>query len=428
MDPLMTASYTGVNGGFVAVVADDPGMHSSQNEQDTRWAGPYAKIPVVEPSNPHESYSFVKEAFALSEQFDTPVICRMTTRVSHSKENITVGPRAEMAPKPFSVNIPKYVMIPKNARPRHVAVEARYGRLLEFAEETALNRIEPGDKKIGFITSGVAYHYLRESYPDAWVLKLGLAWPLCEKKIRAFAESVDQVMIVEELDPFYEYFVRSFGIPVRGKHPSFQVGELKPEYIPDLVAGREKKEKVISLTPPAFCKGCPHRLVFKALNELKLVVAGDIGCYALGALPPFESLHTCLCMGSAVTLFEGFRRAHFPEEKRVVGVIGDSTFFHSGITGLVNAAYNRMKGVLLILDNSTTAMTGGQHHPGTGKTIKGQQTKVISLEEICRASGADSVDIIRPQDYKSMQELITQRLEQDVLSVIIVRSPCMLIK
>lgn len=428
MDPLMSASYTGIHGGFVAVVADDPGMHSSQNEQDTRWIGPFGKVPVLDPSDPGDAYTFIQEAFKISEQFDTPVIFRTTSRVSHSKENLPVGTRGETPRKPFAVDIPKYVLVPGNARRRHLVVEQRTEQLKAFAETTPLNRVELGDRSIGFITSGTTYQYIRECYPQASILKLGLAWPLCEEKIRAFAQDVQEVMVIEELDAYYETQIKAMGIKVKGKHPSFLCGELRPEYIPDIVAGKPKDERKVAATPPSFCKGCPHRFVFKVLHDLDLVVAGDIGCYALGAMQPFASLHTCVCMGSGVTFLEGFRRAHFPDEKKVVGVVGDSTFFHSGITGLINAVYNGSKGVQLILDNSITAMTGGQDNPATGKTITGAPAPKVSIEEICRACGADNVDVIKTSDTKGLTELIQRRLEEDALSVIITRSPCILTK
>jgi indolepyruvate ferredoxin oxidoreductase alpha subunit len=299
--------------------------------------------------------------------------------------------------------------------------------LRALAETSQLNRVEIGDRKLGFVVSGVAYHYVKENFPAASYLKLGFVWPLCVEKIRAFAGQVDELMVVEELDPFLETLIRAEGIKVRGKHPSYRLGELKPELIADLVAGKPKDEPARPMRPPQLCKGCPHRLTFNALKELGLFVSGDIGCYTLGTLPPFNALHLCLCMGAGITAAEGLHRAHAAGGK-VVGVVGDSTFVHSGITGLINAAYNRAKGLILILDNSITAMTGGQDHPGTGKTITGQPTKQLSLEAICRACGADNVDVIKPQDYKAMLALIKERAEQDALSVIIVRAPCMLLR
>jgi indolepyruvate ferredoxin oxidoreductase alpha subunit len=428
MDPLMTSSYTGINGGFVVVVADDPGMHSSQNEQDTRWVGPYSKLPILEPADPSEAYAYVKNAYEISERFDTPVIVRMTTRVSHSKENLMVGSREEITPKPFATDIRKYVMVPANARRRHVVVEQRQVDLAAYAEQSPLNVVCDGDRSIGFITSGETYHYIKEKHSGNAVLKLGMVWPLCENKIRRFIESVEKAYVVEELDPFLETMIQAMGMKVAAKDPSFRVDELKPEYIPAIVSKKPKGAVEKAMRPPQLCKGCPHRLVFKALSNAGLVVAGDIGCYTLGTLPPFSALHTCLCMGAGVTVHEGFRRAHFSDSNKVVGVVGDSTFVHSGITGLINAAYNNMKGLLFILDNSTTAMTGGQNHPATGKTITGAPGKKLVLEELCRSCGADTVDVIKPQRFKQMEALIQKRLSEDTLSVIIVRSPCLLIK
>ncbi len=426
MDPLMTSAYTGINAGLVVVVCDDPAMHSSQNEQDTRWAALYAKLPVLEPSDPAEAREFVKIAFDISEQFDTPVMLRLTTRVSHSKETMQLAARVEAPAKAFETDWTKYVMVPGNARKRHAVLEKRLGSLRAYAESSSLNRVEAGSGTRGYITSSVSYQYVKECFPDAPVLKLGIANPLCIDKIRAFVESLDEGVVVEELDPYFETLLHAEGIPVRAKHPSFRLGELKPELIPSLVEGKEKDEPQRAMRPPMLCKGCPHRLTFKALNELGAVVAGDIGCYTLGALPPFSALHSCLCMGAGVTVHEGLRRAGAGD--KVVGVVGDSTFIHSGITGLINAAYNKVKGLVMVLDNSTTAMTGGQNHPATGKTIRNEPTKQLSIDGICRACGVDNVDVIRPQAYKEMKELIAKRMEQDALSVIVVQSPCMLLR
>jgi indolepyruvate ferredoxin oxidoreductase alpha subunit len=425
MDPLMTASYTGINAGFVAAVCDDPGLASSQNEQDTRWVGIYAKIPLIEPANPAEAYLFIKESFDISENFDVPVLFRMTTRVAHSKENMSIGARTEKPLRPFAPDIPKYVMVPRNAYRKHILVEQRLLRLIAFAEKTGLNRIEKGSAKLGFITSGVSYHYLKENFPDASYLKLGFTYPFCDKKIARFARTVKDLVVVEELDPFIEEHVRMLGIRCRAKHRTFRIGELLPEYMPMIYKGAKKKEVPSTSRKPVLCPGCPHRFVFSVLRRNKAVVAGDIGCYTLAATPPLSTLHTCVCMGAAVTFHEGFRRI-LPDGK-IVGVLGDSTFVHSGITGLVNSAYNRMMGIIIILDNSTTAMTGGQNHPATGKTIRDEQTKRLSLEEICRAAGADNVDVVDPKNVKQLDALVKLRLGDSALSVIIARRPCKLI-
>ena len=425
MDPLMTASYTGVNAGFVAVVCDDPGLASSQNEQDTRWVAPYAKLPMIEPAGSSEALAYVKEAFSISERYDTPVLFRMTTRVAHSKENVAVGARQDVALRPFAPDIPKYVMVPRNAYQKHIRVEKRLVELAAFSETTPLNRIEKGSAKLGFVTSGIAYQYIREAYPEASVLKLGFTFPFCDKKIARFAKSVRELVVVEELDPIIEEHVRMLGIKARAKHASFRISELLPEHIPLIYKGSKKKEVPSTARKPVLCPGCPHRFVFSVLRRNKAIVAGDIGCYTLAATPPLSTLHTCLCMGSAITLHEGFRRI-LPDGK-IVGVLGDSTFVHSGITGLVNAVYNRMKGLIVILDNSTTAMTGGQNHPATGKTIRDEPTKQLSLEGICAACGADNVDVIDPRNLKQLDALVKQRLGGNGLSVIIARMPCKLV-
>jgi len=427
MDPLMTSAYTGINAGFIIVVCDDPGLHSSQNEQDTRWVSIYAKLPLIEPSSPSEAYECVKEAFLISEKFDTPVIIRLTTRVAHSKENVNCGIRTEIPVKNLPLDISKYVMVPGNAYKRHIQVEKRIEDLSKYSEKTILNTVEKLDSGLGFITSGVSYLYVKENYPDASVLKLSLTYPFCDKKIIDFAKSVKKVVVIEELDPFLENHVRELGIDFICKDSSFKTGELKPEYIPLIVEGQKKVEKPSGARKPVLCQGCPHRFVFTALRKLKTYVSGDIGCYTLGATPPLSSLHTCVCMGAGVTIHEGLRRAH-PDNKKIVGVIGDSTFIHSGITGLINAVYNDAKGVIIILDNSTTAMTGGQDHPATGRNITGKQAHKLVLENLVSSCGVNNVDVLSPYNYKEFENLIKQRLSEDSLSVIIAREPCRLVK
>ena len=423
MDPVMTAAYTGINAGFVVVVADDPGLHSSQNEQDTRWVGLYGKLPILEPSDPAEALEFVKAAFEISEQFDTPVLLRLTTRVAHSKQDVAEGTRLFLPNKPFRVDIAKYVMVPKNATARHRAVEERLVRLRDFAELTPLNRVELRDRALGFVTSGVSYLYIREMFPDASILKLGLSYPFCDQKIRDFSRLVQELVVVEELDPFIETHVCAQGLKFKARHPSFQLGELRPEHVPAIVRGEPKHDKPFPARKPVLCPGCAHRSVFSVLHDLKLVVAGDIGCYTLGAAAPLASVHTCLCMGAGITVHEGFRRA-MPDNNRIIGVVGDSTFVHSGITGLINAVYNGVHGVLLILDNATTAMTGAQHHPATGKTIREQATHRLVLEDLCRACGVMQVDVVDAKDVVLFRQTLKQRLHEEALSVIIARSPC----
>ena len=428
MDPLMTASYAGIEAGFVVVVCDDPGMHSSQNEQDSRWVGIFSKLPVLEPATPSEAKLYVAEAFAISEKFDTPVIVRMTTRISHSKEDVKLGERVEQATKPLTPNMQKYVMVPRIARMRHEFIEKRLEKLQAYSEKSKLNKIELNDTSLGFITSGVPYGYLKELYPDASYLKLGFLYPFCDEKIKAFAAAVKKVVVVEELDPFLEEHVKALGIrKAKFKHPSFRMGEFDPGLIGDVVAGRVRTVKELPVRPPRLCPGCPHWASFSVLKKLGLFVAGDIGCYTLGSLPPTSAMHTCICMGAGVTFNEGLRLAH--PEGRIVGVVGDSTFVHSGITGLINAAYNKAKGIIFILDNSITAMTGGQHHAGTGRTLRNEPTKQLDLAALCKSCGADNVDVIDPVgNVKAMEDLVSRRIDEDALSVIIVKHPCVLIK
>ncbi|NTV29334.1 MAG: indolepyruvate ferredoxin oxidoreductase subunit alpha, partial [Candidatus Omnitrophica bacterium] len=424
MDPLMTSAYTGINAGFVIVTADEPGLHSSQNEQDNRYVARFAKLPLLEPSDPAEARAFMPYAFELSERFDTPVIVRLTTRVAHTKENIEVGARREIPPRGFSPDPAKYVMVPRNAYLRHLELEKRLLRLKVEAEQSPLNKIELNDTGLGIITSGVSYLYMKELYPQASFLKLGFTYPFPERLIKEFASQVKELVVIEELEPFLEEELARLGIRHRAKHPSWRVGELRPEYIKDIMLGSERVPEPATTRKPVMCPGCPHRGVYSVLKKLRLTVAGDIGCYSLGALPPLSVMQTCLCMGSGVTIFEGFRKTL---GRNVVGVIGDSTFVHSGITGLVNAAYNNTKGVMLILDNGTTAMTGTQPHPATGETASGVPAKKLVLEELCKACGADNVDVVSAYDTVALERLLQQRLAEDDLTVIITRTPCKLI-
>ena len=426
MDPLMTASYTGVNGGFVSVVCDDPGLASSQNEQDTRWVSIYSKLPLLEPGSPSEAYSFIKEAFLISEKFDTPVLFRMTTRVAHSKEDILVGERINVPVRDLPVDIAKYVMVPKNAYRKHIFIEKRLHDLALYSEQTPLNKLEMGSTGLGFITSGVSYSYIKEQFPDASVLNLGFVYPFCDEKIKKFASSIKELVIIEELDPFIEEHLKTIGVKCKSRHATYRIGELRPEFLPDIVEGKAKVEVESNARKPVLCRGCPHRFVFTTLRKLKTYVAGDIGCYTLGATPPLSSLHTCVCMGAGITFHEGLRRAH--PDRKIVGVIGDSTFVHSGITGLINAVYNGVKGVIIILDNATTAMTGGQNHPATGATISGQNSPKLILENLVKACGVDNVDVLSPRKIKDFESLLKLRLAEEGLSVIIAREPCRLVE
>jgi indolepyruvate ferredoxin oxidoreductase alpha subunit len=424
MDPLMTSAYTGVGAGFVLAVCDDPGLHSSQNEQDSRLVAAFAKIPLLEPSTPSEAKAWIADAFALSEEFDLPVMIRMTTRLAHSKEDVVVGPRREVEPRAFKIDIPKYVMVPRFAYRKHIELEDKLVRLASAADRSPLNRIEKGSPALGIVTAGVPYLHAREMCPDASILKLGFTHPFPEKLVRDFAATVKELRVIEELEPYMEERLRIMGLPVTLRPRSWRVGELRPEDIPEIIAGREKVEKPVTTRKPVLCPGCPHRWVFHVLKKLKLVVSGDIGCYTLAAAPPQESMHTCVCMGASITLFEGLRKSL---GKKVVAVIGDSTFVHTGIAGLVNLAYNGATGVVVILDNGTTAMTGNQPHPATGETIRGEKTKQLAIEEIARAAGADRVEIVDPHALKSLEKILRERLAADELTVIIARAPCKLI-
>ncbi|OGS37267.1 MAG: hypothetical protein A2293_05350 [Elusimicrobia bacterium RIFOXYB2_FULL_49_7] len=427
MDPFMTSVYMGVNAGFVAVVCDDPGLHSSQNEQDTRWVALYGKAPIIEPSGSAEAYSFIQEAFRISEQFDTPVLFRMTTRTAHSKENVRIGKRTIPVKKALTKDIGKYVMIPGSAYKRHIVLEKRLIELRKFSEKTTLNRIEKGKNKArGFITSGVTYQYIKESFPDAPILKLGFSYPLCEKKVNAFAKSVKEVVLIEEGDPFIEIQLKVTGLRFKTRHPSYHIGELRPEYMARIVKGLPKNDVPIPVRKPALCPGCPHHFVFHTLQKFpEVFVSGDIGCYTLGALAPYGALHSCICMGGGFTVAEGVRRAK--PGVPVVGIVGDSTFIHSGITGLINAVYNRIKGVFFILDNSITAMTGSQENPGSGYTLQNEPTIKLDLAKLCLACGAETVDIINPYQHHELEELIRRRLSEEKLTVIIAQYPCKLI-
>ncbi len=426
MDPLMTSSYTGTQAGFVIVVCDDPGMHSSQNEQDTRWVSIYSKMPLLEPSSPAEAKEYVKEAFNISEKFDTPVIVRMTTRISHTKQNVKLEKKQRAKKVRFERNPQKYVMVPAFARKRHIEIEKRLKKLQSFSNRSRLNKLEKNGKKLGFITSNVTYNYLKEHYPDASYLKMGFSYPFPDKKIKELADYVKKLVVMEELDPFIENHLKEMGIDFTAKDPSFRCGELDPTNIVDAVEGKKKKADKQNKRKPRMCPGCPHWFSFSTLKKYDLFVAGDIGCYTLGTLPPLSSLHTCVCMGAGVTFNEGLRKAR--PDKNIVGLVGDSTFVHSGVTGLINAAYNKAKGVIFILDNSITAMTGGQQHPATGLTIRDEKTKKLDLVELCKACGADNVDEVDPTNRKEFDMIVEKRVNQDALSVIISKHPCKLLK
>ncbi|MDR2425781.1 MAG: 4Fe-4S binding protein [Endomicrobium sp.] len=425
MDPLMTSAYTGIGGGFVIVTADDPQLQSSQNEQDNRFIAKFSKLPMFEPSSPSEAYKMAKAAFDLSERFDTPVIIRLTTRVAHTKENVETGDRAETENKPFAVNAAKYVMVPGHAYKKHIALEAKLVELQKYGEQSEFNIAEINDKSMGIIADGTAYLYAKEVFPNASFLKLGFVYPFADEKIKRFAKEVKELYVIEEQDPFIEEHVRGLGIVLKAKDISYRIGELTPVLVKEIVEGKIKVEKAADARKPVLCPGCSHRSVFYALKKLKAIVSGDIGCYTLGALKPLEALHTTVCMGASVTIMESLSK--YLGHDKVVGVIGDSTFVHSGITGLVDAAYNQAKGLLIILDNSNTAMTGSQPNPSTGVNAKGKPTKKLILEEICKAAGADIVETINAFD-KNLQNKIKELMSKESLCVLIARFPCRMIE
>ncbi len=433
-DPLFTVSYTGVNGGLVVFVADDPGMHSSQNEQDTRIIARGAKVPVLEPSDSEECRSFTQEAFKISEEFDTPVIVRLSTRVSHSQGIVELGERTDFELKPYVKNPGKYVMMPAMARKRHFVVEERMARLREFSENTPLNRIEWGDKKVGVITSGISYEYAREAFGDVSYLKLGMVHPIPEKMIQHFAKEVETLYVIEELEPFIENQCLKMGLKVTGKSLLPVTGEYSASLIRTRILGKvEDKLNNIQdeapARPPVLCAGCPHRGTYYVLKKLKLTVSGDIGCYTLGALAPLEAVDTCVCMGASVGVAHGIEKARGTDAARkTVAVIGDSTFIHSGITGLIDMVYNKGTGTVIILDNSITGMTGHQQNPTTGFTIKGEPTRQVDLVKLCQAVGIDRVRVCDPFDLEGFEKVVKEEIAAEEPSVIIAQRPCALLK
>ena len=433
-DPLFTISYTGVNAGMVIGVADDAGMHSSQNEQDSRHYARASKIPMLEPSDSAEALSFAKLAYELSEKFDTPVLLKMCTRVSHSQSVVETGERVE-ALKEYQKDISKYVMMPGNAKKRHPVVEARTRALVEYAETAEINRIEAGtDSKIGIITSSTSYQYVKEVCGDTYpVLKLGMIWPMPEQKIKDFAASVSLLVVVEELDGFIESHCRDLGLACVGKSNFSNIDELMPLTVAAQLAEPwqtgAKLEEAIPPRPPVMCAGCPHRGLFYTLKKNKLTVLGDIGCYTLGAVAPLAAVDSVICMGASVSGLHGFSKSQQGAmDNQTVAVIGDSTFMHSGITGLVNMAYNESNATVIIVDNSITGMTGHQQNPTTGFNLKGDPCAKIDLETLCRAVGIKRVRVIDPYDLAQCDAVIKEELAANEPSVIISRRPCALLK
>jgi len=432
-DPLFTASYTGVCGGLVLVTADDPEMHSSQNEQDNRNYAFAAKLPMLEPSEPAEAKEMMKIAYALSEELDTPVMLRVTTRVSHVKGVVQKGERVSGNPACGINKVPdKMVMLPAIARGRRAYVEERMKKCRELAETAPFNVVEEGDTKRGFITSGVSYLYVKEAFPEAAVLKLGMCWPLPEKKIRAFAAKVDELFVVEELDPFLETHIKAMGISCHGKDLIPSQGELNTAIVRAAIEGKEKEDLFdpvpLPMRPPNMCAGCPHRGVFFNLSKLNVFVSGDIGCYTLGFLPPLSSMDSCVCMGASITVAHGMVKALGKEShNKVISVIGDSTFMHSGLTGLVNTVYNDSAATTIILDNRITAMTGQQQNPASGCTIKGEAAHQIDIEGLCRAIGVKHVFVVNPHEVPETKEVLKKAIALEEPSVVISRAPCVLL-
>ena len=430
-DPLFTISYTGVNAGMIIGVADDAGMHSSQNEQDSRHYAIAAKVPMLEPSDSAESLAFAKLAYTLSEEYDTPVLLKMCTRVAHSQSVVEPAAREEAPEKPYEKNGQKYIMMPGNAKRRHPIVEARTKALTAYAETAEINRLEPGsDRSIGILTSSTSYQYVKEACGDRYpVLKFGMIHPLPVQKIRDFAASVEQVVVVEELDGIIETHCRSIGVPVVGKERFSCIDELSQNLVAAAlglpVHGGTKLDENIPARPPVMCAGCPHRGMFYTLKKNKLTVMGDIGCYTLGAVPPLGAIDTTICMGASISGLHGFNKA---AGGRTVAVIGDSTFMHSGVTGLINTAYNESNSTVIILDNSITGMTGHQQNPTTGFNLKGDPCTKIDLEALCRAIGIRRVRVVDPYDLAACDAAVKEELEADEPSVIISRRPCALLK
>ena len=430
-DPLYSVSYMGVNGGLVIVVADDPGLYSSQNEQDTRMVARAAQIPVIEPSDSSEAKEFFKTAFELSEKFDRPFIFRTTTRLAHSQGLVELEERKEPEDRPYVKNIQKNVMMPGNAKIRHIEIEKLNLALAEAANTLPINSVEMNDTKIGVITSGIPYQYVKEALPEASVLKLGMVNPLPRKLIEEFASKVDTLYVVEELDPVIEEQVKSWGIDVIGK----EIFTVQGEYSANMLRKSILKEDLglqapadVPGRPPILCPGCPHRSVFYVLNRLKMHAAGDIGCYTLGAVAPLSVIDTTMCMGSSISTLHGMEKAKGKEYiKNWVAVIGDSTFMHTGVNSLMNMVYNQATGTVIILDNSTTGMTGHQDHAATGKTLQGDPTYAISIPGICRAMGVKNVYEINAFDIELLEKTIKEETAKDEISVIITKTPCVLL-
>jgi len=430
-DPFMTLSYTGIKGGLVLVSADDPAMHSSQNEQDNRHYAKMAKIPMLEPSDSQEAKDFISKALKISERFDTPVLLRITTRIAHSEGRVKLSKRIKNRKEfRFEKNPQKFVMIPAFARKRHAFVEERLKKIKKYAENSELNKIELFSKDIGIITSGISYQYSKEVIPEASFLKLGMSYPLCRRKIYDFSKAVKKIFIVEEGDRFLEDQIRAMGIELEAKLDELLLGELNVGKVESILLKKKyvKPKEIGRVSPPKMCPGCPHRGIFYILNRLKFTVTGDIGCYTLAVLPPLNSIDTCVCMGASIGNAIGLSKVLSEEDnKKVVAVIGDSTFIHSGITGLIDAVYNNSNITVIILDNETTAMTGGQDHPGTGITLKGNKTKALDFKKLCKDIGVSSVETVDPYNLDEVKAAVLRAKGVSGVSVVISRRKCILI-
>ena len=433
-DPLFTMSYIGVNGGMVIGVADDPGMHSSQNEQDSRHYARASKTPMLEPADSAECRDFAKLAYDLSEQFDVPFILRLTTRIAHSRSLVELGEREEHELKPYEKNPAKNVMLPAFAKPKHVKVEERTVALRQWAETSGINVVEDNGAKVGVIVEGAVYQYAHEALGDSVnYLKLGMLWPLPDQLLKGFAAANEKVYVIEELDDVVESHCKSLGLTVTGKDLFPRCGEFSQKIIRKLMKGEDPEfdtlDEAIPGRPPVMCCGCPHRGLFYALKRAKVYVSGDIGCYTLGASAPLSAMDTCICMGASISALHGYNKARGEEaEKKSVAVIGDSTFIHSGVTSLIDIAYNRSNSVVIILDNSITGMTGHQQNPTTGYTIKGDPTSAVNLEALCHAIGINRVRVVDPYDLPAVQQALKEELAAEEPSVIISRRPCALLK
>lgn len=431
-DPLYTVSYCGVNGGLVLVAADDPGLYSSQNEQDSRCVARAALIPVIEPSDSQEAKDFTKVAFEISEKYDTPVMVRTTTRLSHSQGPVTLEPREEREDKPYERDASKYVMMPGNAKGRHVYVEQRMKALAEDGCTFSINRMELNDTSVGFITSGIPYQYVKEACPDASVLKLGMVHPLPRKMIEEFASKVDKLYIFEELEPVIEEQVKSWGIEAVGKEIFTVQGEYNANMLRKAVLSESpecRPPQDVPARPPILCPGCPHRSVFSVLKKLNIHAAGDIGCYTLGAVAPLNVIDTTICMGASISSLHGMEKAKGREYiKNWVAVIGDSTFLHTGVNSLMNMVYNQGTGTVMILDNSTTGMTGHQDHAATGKTLKGEVVPAINLYQLCKSMGIEHVTEVDAFNLAELERVVKEETAREAVSVIITKSPCALLK